>query len=206
MVGIIFARLNVDAMLPTFDEVIESWRTRPRRPGERRVRLCDRGRTARGSARPRRDLGLVRRARSARDGRAGDRRAARRRLGTHRRVSVSELLPGVGRPAPFEVTRVRHPAVEAEPHASRLVARCRRAPRVRQLRLRRRDRPASRAGVRESARGRGRSPVRVLLTTGGHEIDLGDVPANVRVEQWVDEAGRARARRCGRRPRWGGRP
>ncbi len=31
-------------------------------------------------------------------------------------------------------------------------------------------------------------PIRVLLTTGGHELELGDVPANVRVEEWVDEA------------------
>ena len=27
----------------------------------------------------------------------------------------------------------------------------------------------------------------MLLTTGGNEIELGDVPPNVRVEQWVDE-------------------
>ena len=30
-------------------------------------------------------------------------------------------------------------------------------------------------------------PVRVLLTTGGNEVELADVPANVHVERWVDE-------------------
>ena len=30
-------------------------------------------------------------------------------------------------------------------------------------------------------------PVRVLLTRGGNEIELGDVPANVHVEEWVSE-------------------
>ena len=30
-------------------------------------------------------------------------------------------------------------------------------------------------------------PVRVLLTTGGNEIELGDVPPNVHVEPWVSE-------------------
>jgi UDP:flavonoid glycosyltransferase YjiC (YdhE family) len=29
---------------------------------------------------------------------------------------------------------------------------------------------------------------RVLLTTGGNEIELGEIPDNVRVERWVDEA------------------
>jgi UDP:flavonoid glycosyltransferase YjiC (YdhE family) len=31
-------------------------------------------------------------------------------------------------------------------------------------------------------------PARVLLTTGGNELDLGEVPDNVHVERWVDEA------------------
>ncbi|MBA3375442.1 MAG: hypothetical protein H0U00_06455 [Actinobacteria bacterium] len=30
-------------------------------------------------------------------------------------------------------------------------------------------------------------PVRVLLTTGGNDLELGDLPANVHVEGWVDE-------------------
>ena len=30
-------------------------------------------------------------------------------------------------------------------------------------------------------------PIRVLLSTGGNEIELGDVPANVHVERWVSE-------------------
>ena len=29
--------------------------------------------------------------------------------------------------------------------------------------------------------------MRVLLTTGGNDVQLGDVPPNVRVERWVDE-------------------
>ena len=32
-------------------------------------------------------------------------------------------------------------------------------------------------------------PVRVLLSTGGNDIELGEVPANVHVERWVDEPG-----------------
>jgi UDP-glucoronosyl and UDP-glucosyl transferase len=31
-------------------------------------------------------------------------------------------------------------------------------------------------------------PVRALLTTGGHDLELGTVPANVRVERWVQDA------------------
>ncbi len=30
-------------------------------------------------------------------------------------------------------------------------------------------------------------PVRVLLTTGGHELDLGEIPDNVHVEPWVPQ-------------------
>ena len=30
-------------------------------------------------------------------------------------------------------------------------------------------------------------PIRVLLSTGGNEVELGEVPPNVRVESWVSE-------------------
>ncbi len=43
-------------------------------------------------------------------------------------------------------------------------------------------------------------PCRVLLTTGG-ELELGDVPPNVHVERWVPQANGARARRRRRVPR-----
>ena len=189
VVGIIFARLNVDAMLPTFDEVHESWRPdlvvresaefasaiAAERHGVRHVRVAvsvsfvEHG--ALGMAAPAID---------------------ERHAGVSERIAASPYLsyfPESVDPAPFEVTRVRHPAVEAERHALPDWW-----PGV--------DGPlvyvsfgSVAATVPPAAQVYGKAleavadlPVRVLLTTGGHEIDLGDVPPNVRVEQWVDEA------------------
>lgn len=188
VVGSIFAELNVDAMLPTHRELLERWQPdlvvreasefasaiAAEEHGIRHVRVAisisvvERG--ALGIARP------------ALDG---------RRAGVSDRIAASPYLsyfPGAVDPAPFAVTRIRHPAVEAGsatlpdwwpglggplvyvsfgsvaatfPPAAQVYADALEA--VREL------------------------PVRVLLTTGGHELELGAVPDNVHVERWVDE-------------------
>ncbi len=190
VVGTIFARLNVDAMLPTHHEVLERWRPElvvresaelasaiaAEQHGVRHVRVAvsisyvERG--ALGIAAP-----------------ALDERLA----GISERIAASPYLtyfpPSVDL-APFDVIRVRHPAVETErdvlpdwwpgvdgplvyvsfgsvaatfPAAAQVYARALEAV----------------AGL----------PVRVLLTTGGHDIELAEIPANVHVERWVDEPG-----------------
>jgi UDP:flavonoid glycosyltransferase YjiC (YdhE family) len=188
VVGVIFARLNVDAMLPTLDDLIESWRPAlvvreasefasaiaAERHGVRHVRV------AIGTS-------VVERGALAIATPAIDERYA----GVSDRIAASSYLtyfpPSVD-PAPFDVTRIRHPAVEAEhrplpdwwpgvdgplvyvsfgsvaatfPPAAQVYARALEA--VAEL------------------------PVRVLLSTGGNDVELGEVPANVHVERWVDE-------------------
>jgi UDP:flavonoid glycosyltransferase YjiC (YdhE family) len=115
-----------------------------------------------------------------------------RRSGIAERIAASPYLtcfPAAVDPAPFEVTRFRHPATEAEhaPLPDWWAAD---------------DRPlvyVSFGSVAASFPWAGdvyasaldavaELPVRVLLTTGGHDLDLGDIPDNVHVERWVDEA------------------
>ena len=97
VVGVIFARLNVDAMLPTLDDVIESWGPDlvVREASEFASAIA--AEQSRRSARARRDRDVGRRARLARGRGPGNRRASPRGLGPHRRIAVSHLLPAVGR-------------------------------------------------------------------------------------------------------------
>jgi UDP:flavonoid glycosyltransferase YjiC (YdhE family) len=188
VIGVIFARLNVDAMLPKHDEVIERWQPdlvvreaaeyasaiAAERHGIPHVRVADST-----SAVERGALGIAAAALDEKlDGVSG-------------RIAESPYLtyfpPSVD-PAPFDVTRIRLPAVEADAvdppdwwpgRDGPLVyvsfgSVAATFPPAAQVYTRALEQVAD-------------LPVRVLLSTGGNDVELGDVPDNVRVEQWVDE-------------------
>ena len=188
VVGSIFAGLNVDAMLPTHRELLEGWRP------DLVVREASEFASAIAAeehgvphVRVAISISVVERGALGIAGPALD----ARRAGVCDRIAASPYLsyfPGAVDPAPFAVTRIRHPAVDAGsatlpdwwpglggplvyvsfgsvaatfPPAAQVYAN-------------------ALVAVREL-------PVRVLLTTGGHELELGEVPDNVHVERWVDE-------------------
>ena len=153
--GEIFARLNVDAMLPTLEEAIEEWRP------DLIVREASEFASAIAA-----DLHGVRHMRVAigisfvevggtRLRGAGARRAASGRRRADRGVAVPHVLPAIGRPAAVP----RHPAPASGRRCARraaagLVARRRAAARLRELRQRGRHVSAGGAGVREAPRRR----------------------------------------------------
>jgi hypothetical protein len=114
VVGVIFARLNVEAMLPTLDELIEGWQPdlvvreasefasaiAAERHGVPHVRVA-----AAISVVERGALGIAAAAIDERHRGISDSNAAS--------PFLTYFPPSVD-PAPFEVTRIRHPAVEAE--------------------------------------------------------------------------------------------
>jgi UDP:flavonoid glycosyltransferase YjiC (YdhE family) len=188
VVGTIFARLNVDAMLPTFDEVIEDWRP------DLVVRECAEFASAIAA-----DAHSVRHVRVSVGVAQVEELALaiaapaldERRPGVAARIAASSYFtcfPASVDPAPFAVTRLRHPATEAQPQPlpdwwpsderplvyvsfGSVAATFPPAAQIYRSAL---DAVAS-------------LDIRVLLTRGGNEIDLGDVPANVHVEDWVSE-------------------
>ena len=188
VVGSIFAGLNVDAMLATHRELVESWRPdllvressefasaiAAEEQGIRHVRVAtsisivERG--ALGIAAPVLDARLA----GVSDGIAGS--------------PYLSYFPLAVDPPPFDVMRLRHPATEAEPTelpdwwpgvSGPLVY-------VSFGSVAATFPPAAQvyANALEAVAD---LPVRVLLTTGGNEIDLGDVPGNAHVARWVDE-------------------
>jgi UDP:flavonoid glycosyltransferase YjiC (YdhE family) len=188
VVGTIFARLNVEAMLPKHHEVLERWRPdlvvresaefasaiAAERHGIRHVRVSastayvEHG--ALGIAAPALDEHLE---------------------GAMARIAASPYLtyfpPSVDL-APFAVTRLRLPAAEAAPEPLPDWWPGRDGPLVYV------SFGSVAATVPFAAQVYGRAleavaglPVRVLLTTGGNDVELGHVPPNVRVERWVDE-------------------
>jgi UDP:flavonoid glycosyltransferase YjiC (YdhE family) len=189
VVGVIFAQLNVDAMLPTLEETIEHWHP------DLVVRESSEFASAVAA-----ELHGVPHARVA-VGVAQVEEAAlaiaapaldARHPGVSERIATSPYLtcwPASVDPAPFDATRFRHPATErtAEPLPDWWPGD---------------DRPlvyvsfgSVAATFPPAAQVYGSAvaavadlPVRVLLTTGGNEVDLGDVLGNVHVERWVDEA------------------
>jgi MGT family glycosyltransferase len=91
-------------------------------------------------------------------------------------------------PSPFEVRRFRHPSTEVSPEPLPDLWPGDNRPLVYvSFGSVAASFPAAARAYRSALDAVADLPVRVLLTTGGHELDLGDVPANVRVEQWVDE-------------------
>jgi UDP:flavonoid glycosyltransferase YjiC (YdhE family) len=115
-----------------------------------------------------------------------------RRAGIAERIAESPYLtcfPQSVDPPPFEVTRFRHPATEAKPQPlpdwwpgddrplvyisfGSVAATF----------------PPAAQVYAKAVEAVAHLPVRVLLTTGGNELELDDVPDNVHVERWVDEA------------------
>jgi UDP:flavonoid glycosyltransferase YjiC (YdhE family) len=189
VVGVIFARLNVDAMLPTLEETIADWQP------DLVVRE-----TAEFASAVAADIHGVRHVRVA-VGVAQVEEASlaiaapaldARHPGVSERIAASPYLtcwPASVDPAPFDVRRFRHPATEkaAEPlpewwpgdewplvyvSFGSVAATLPPAAQVYGTAV---------AAVADL-------PIRVLLTTGGNEVELGDVPDNVHVERWVDEA------------------
>ncbi|MDQ3162180.1 MAG: glycosyltransferase [Actinomycetota bacterium] len=188
VVGVIFARLNVEAMLPTMSAAIEEWRPDVvvREAAEfasaaaAELHGLPHVRVAVGVAQME-EFALALSAPALED----------RRSGLVARINESPYLtcyPASVDPAPFEVSRFREPATER--HAQALPDWCPGD-----------DQPLvyvsfgsvaatvppamqAYASVLEAV---AELPVRVLLSTGGHDLALGDVPANVHVESWVDE-------------------
>jgi UDP:flavonoid glycosyltransferase YjiC (YdhE family) len=188
VIGVIFARLNVDAMLPKHHEVIERWRPD--------VVVRESAEFASAIAAERRTIPHVRVAVTTSDVEHSALGIAapaleERRAGIADRVAASPYLtyfPSSVDPAPFAVTRLRLPAAEVEPaalpdwwpgRAGPLVyvsfgSGAATFPPAAQVYARALDAVAD-------------LPVRVLLSTGGNDVELRDVPDNVRVERWVDE-------------------
>ena len=188
VVGTIFARLNVEAMLPKHEEVIERWRPD--------LVVRETSEFASAIAAERHDVPHVRVAALiafVEHGALGIAAPAleERRPGIAARIAASPYLsffpPSVD-PAPFPVTRLRLPAADARPAPLPDWWPGRDGPLVYV------SFGSVAATMPPAAQVYGRAleavrdlPARVLLSTGGHDVELGDVPAHVRVETWVDE-------------------
>jgi UDP:flavonoid glycosyltransferase YjiC (YdhE family) len=189
VVARIFAGLNVEAMLPALSESIEDWQP------DLVVREAAEFASAMAA-----DLLRVRHVRvsigvaqveEATLAIAGPTLDARRSE-LAARIAASPYLtcfPGSVDPAPFDVTRFRHPAAgtRATPLDDWWPGDERPLVYVSFGSVAATFPPAAQAygRVLEAVAD---LPVRVLLTTGGNEVELGDVPANVHVERWVAEA------------------
>ncbi len=188
VVGVIFARLNVEAMLPKHHEVLERWRPD--------VVVRESAEFASAIAAEQHGVPHVRVAASTSYVEHGALGIAgpvieERLEGIFDRVVESPYLtyfpPSVD-PAPFAVTRLRLPAAGAVPaalpdwwpgHDGPLVyvsfgSVAATFPPAAQVYARAMEQVAD-------------LPARVLLSTGGNDVELVDVPGNVRVERWVDE-------------------
>ena len=189
VVGVIFARLNVEAMLPTLESAIEDFRPDlVLREAAEFASAIAAERVGVPHARVAVGVALVEETALAIAAPALE----ESELGIAQRIAGSPYLscfPGAVDPSPFEVNRFRHPAAEArqEPLPDWWPGDERPLVYVSFGSVAATFPPAMRAYTSALAAVSG-YPIRVLLTTGGHELELGDVPANVRVEEWVDEA------------------
>jgi UDP:flavonoid glycosyltransferase YjiC (YdhE family) len=188
VVGVIFARLNVDAMLPKHLEVVERWRPD--------VVVRESAEFASALAAERHGIPHVRVAATTsyvEHGAVGIAAPAleERLTGIVDRIAASPYLtyfpPSVD-PAPFEVLRLRLPAAEAEPAALPDWWPGRSGPVVYvSFGTVAATFPPAAQVYASALAAVADLPVRVLLSTGGNDVDLGDLPDNVRVERWVDE-------------------
>ena len=188
VVGQIFAALNVDAMLPTLEETIEEWRPDlVLREAAEYASAIAAERQAVPHVRVSAGVALVEEASIA----IAAPTLEERHPGIARRIAESAYLsffPAGADPSPFPLTRYRHPAVDVKPEPlpdwwlgderplvyvsfGSVAATFPPAAQVYGAAL---------AAVAEL-------PVRVLLTLGGNELELVDVPSNVHVESWVSE-------------------
>jgi hypothetical protein len=189
VVGVIFARLNVDAMLPALTEAIEDWKP------DLVVRECAEYASAIAA-----DTLGVRHVRVS-TGVASTEEASlaiaapalnERRPGVSERIAASPYLtcfPASVDPATFAVTRFRHPATERtpEPLPDWWPGDDRPLVYMSFGSVAATFPPAAQVYAKAVAAAAD-LPARVLLTTGGNEVELGDVPPNLHVESWVDEA------------------
>jgi hypothetical protein len=188
VVGQIFAALNVDAMLPTLEQTIEEWKPDlVLRESAEFASAIAAERQAVPHVRVSAGVALVEEAAIAIAAPALE----ERQPGIVRRIVDSPYLsyfPAGVDPAPFPLTRYRHPATEATPEPlpdwwpgddGPLVY-------VSFGSVAATFPPAAQVyGVALAAAAE--LPVRVLLTLGGNELELGDIPSNVHVESWVSE-------------------
>ena len=188
ILGTLFASLTVDAMLPTFMEAVEEWKPdlvlreiyeyasaiAAERHGVRHVRV------AAGTA-LNEEMALALAGPSLEE----------REPGITERIADSGYLscfPTVVDPSPFPVSRFRHPATEAVPHPlpgwwgddTRPLVYMSFGTIAAGFPLAEQAYPAALAAAADL-------PARVLLSTGGNEVELGDLPSNVHVEPWVSE-------------------
>jgi UDP:flavonoid glycosyltransferase YjiC (YdhE family) len=188
VVGMIFARLNVDAMLPKHHEVLERWKPD--------LVVRESAEFASAIAAEQHGIPHVRVSASTSYVERGALGIAGSVLedtlpGILDRITASRYLtyfpPSID-PAPFDVSRLRLPAAEAEPdalpnwwpgHDEPLVY-------VSFGSVAATFPPAAQV-YRRAIEAVADLSVRVLLSTGGNDVELGDVPGNVRVERWVDE-------------------
>ena len=188
VVGIIFARLNVDAMLPALVDAIEEWRPDlvVREAAEfasaaaAELHGLPHVRVAVGAA-------MVEELALAIAGPVLD----ERRPGLAERVAASPYLtcwPELIDPSPYEAARFRHPAAEAraEPLPDWWPGDERPLVYVSFGSVAATFPPAAQVYATALA-AVAELPIRVLLSTGGNEVELGDVPENVHVESWVSE-------------------
>ncbi len=188
VVGQIFAALNVDAMLPTLEATIEEWKPDVvLRESAEFASAIAAERHAVPHVRVSIGVALVEEAALAIAAPALE----ERQPGIVGRIVDSPYLtyfPVAVDPSPFPLTRYRHPATEVEPQPlpdwwpgderplvyvsfGSVAATFPPAAQVY---------PAALGAVAEL-------PVRVLLTLGGNELELGEIPPSVRVESWVSE-------------------
>jgi len=188
VVGVIFARLNVEAMLPALTEAIEDWQPDVvvREPSEFASAVAA---DMLGVPHVRAAAGVAVVEEMALAIARPELEAGRPGLGP--RIPATPYLtcyPASVDPAPFPAQRFRHPATEAKPRPlpdwwpedeRPLVY-------VSFGSVAATFPPAAQvyAAALEAV---GSLPVRVLLTTGGHELELGEIPENVHVERWVSE-------------------
>lgn len=189
VVGNIFARLNVDAMLPTLGAAIEEWLpdivVREGNEYASAVAADEHGvphvRVAVG-------LALVEEGALAIASPALD----QRRPGLAKRVAESPCLtcfPATLDPTTFALERFRDPAVDADAPPLRNWWPNRDGPLVYvSFGSVARSFPPAVQAYAKALEAVSELPARVLLTTGGHDLDLGSAPENVHVERWVQES------------------
>jgi UDP:flavonoid glycosyltransferase YjiC (YdhE family) len=188
VVGEIFGRLNVDAMLPTLQETLEDWRpdlvVREASEFASAVAADVHGvRHARVSI----GVGIVEAAALGIAAPALD----ERRPGIAERIAGSPYLtyfpPSVDPPL-FDVTRFRHPGVgvDGEPLPDWWPDGERPLVYVSFGSVAATFPPAAQVYT-SLVEAVADMPVRVLLSTGGNDVELGEVPHNVHVERWVRE-------------------
>jgi UDP:flavonoid glycosyltransferase YjiC (YdhE family) len=187
VVGVIFARLNVEAMLPALSAAIEEWRPD--------VVLREGAEFASAIAA---DLHRVPQVRVAvgptlvEDSLLGLAAPALddRRAGLAERIAASPMLtlwPDALDPPLFDVVRFRHPTTDAVAANGAPEADDGRPLVYVSFGSVAATFPPAAQVYRSALEALSELPVRALLTTGGHDVELGSVPENVRVERWVDE-------------------